>query len=54
MTHPALRGLESVRYERLDPSLLFCGGPTVIRAVETLAEIRGEIDKPSPLQGRES
>ena len=54
LTHPALRGLESVRYERLDPSLLFCGGPTVIRAVETLAEIRREIDKPSPLQGRES
>ena len=30
LTHPALRALEGVRYERLDPSLLFCGGPTVI------------------------
>jgi iron complex transport system substrate-binding protein len=40
LTHPALRRLEGVRYERLDPALLYCGGPTVIRAVERLAEIR--------------
>jgi iron complex transport system substrate-binding protein len=40
LTHPVLQRLEDVRYERLDPTLLFCGGPTVIRAVERLAEIR--------------
>jgi iron complex transport system substrate-binding protein len=40
LTHPVLRRLQGVRYERLDPSLLYCGGPTVIRAVERLAEIR--------------
>ncbi len=40
LTPPVLRGLEGVRYERLDPALLYCGGPTVIRAVERLAEIR--------------
>ena len=40
LTHPAVRSLEGVRYERFDPSLLFCGGPTVVRAVERLAEIR--------------
>jgi iron complex transport system substrate-binding protein len=40
LTHPVLRRLEGVRYERFDSSLLFCGGPTVIRAAERLAEIR--------------
>ena len=43
LTHPVLRRLEGVRYERLDPSLLYCGGPTVIRAVERLAEIRRSV-----------
>jgi len=43
LTHPVLRGLEGLRYERLDPSLLFCGGPTVIRAAQRLAEIRANI-----------
>ena len=43
LTHPALRALEGVRYERLAPSLLYCGGPSVIRAVGRLAEIRGEV-----------
>jgi len=40
LTHPAVRSLEGVHYETFDPSLLFCGGPTVIRAVERLAEVR--------------
>jgi iron complex transport system substrate-binding protein len=43
LTHPVLRELEGVRYERLDPALLFCGGPTVIRAAERLAEIRASV-----------
>ena len=43
LTHPVLRALEGVRYERFDSSLLFCGGPTVIRAAERLAEIRGSL-----------
>ena len=43
LTHPALRGLEGVRYERLDPALLFCGGPTVVRAAERLAALRDAI-----------
>ena len=49
LNHPVLRGLEGVRYERLDPTLLFCGGPTVIRAAGRLAEIRAQI--PLPLAG---
>lgn len=40
LTHPVLREVEEMSYERLDPSLLFCGGPTIIRAVERLAEVR--------------
>jgi iron complex transport system substrate-binding protein len=43
LTHPVLRRLESMRYERLDPALLYCGGPTVIRAAERLAEIRASV-----------
>jgi iron complex transport system substrate-binding protein len=48
LTHPVLRTLEGLRYERLDPSLLYCGGPTVVRAAETLAKIR---KKPLPFRG---
>lgn len=40
LTHPALRRLEGVRYEQFDSSLLYCGGPTIIRATARLAEIR--------------
>ena len=40
LTHPALRSLAGVRYERFESSLLFCGGPTVVRAAERLAAIR--------------
>ncbi len=53
LTHPVLRRLEGVRYERFDPALLFCGGPTVVRAVERLAEIRaGMAQGPSTGSGR--
>jgi iron complex transport system substrate-binding protein len=49
LAHPALRQLDGVRYERLDPALLFCGGPTIVRAVKRLAEIRAAM--PLPLAG---
>ncbi len=56
MAHPALRGLKHVRQFRLDPALEWCGGPTIIRAVERLAEIRavlGQAPPPTPpLKGR--
>lgn len=38
--HPALKQLENTRVETLDPSLLYCGGPTIIRAAERLGAIR--------------
>ncbi|MEO6041013.1 MAG: ABC transporter substrate-binding protein [Croceibacterium sp.] len=40
LTHPALRHLAGAAYARLDPALLYCGGPTIIRASARLAEIR--------------
>ncbi|HVR92107.1 MAG TPA: ABC transporter substrate-binding protein [Novosphingobium sp.] len=40
LAHPALAALKSTRRERLAPALLWCGGPTIIRAVERLAEVR--------------
>jgi iron complex transport system substrate-binding protein len=49
LTHPVLRRIEGMHYEPLDHGLLWCGGPTVIRAVERLAEIRATV--PLPLAG---
>jgi iron complex transport system substrate-binding protein len=40
LAHPALAALADTRRERLDPSLLWCGGPTIIRAAERLAAVR--------------
>jgi iron complex transport system substrate-binding protein len=38
--HPALRKLAGTRVETFDPGLLYCGGPTIIRAMERLGTIR--------------
>ena len=43
LTHPALRHLAGTRYARLESSLLWCGGPTIIRAADRLAQVRREI-----------
>jgi iron complex transport system substrate-binding protein len=43
LAHPALRHLDGTRYATLDPSLLYCGGPTIIRAAERLGELRRAI-----------
>ena len=40
LSHPALDALATTRRERFDPSLLYCGGPTIIRAVRRLAQVR--------------
>ena len=40
LTHPALRRVKGMHYASLDPTLLFCGGPTIERAARRLAEIR--------------
>ncbi|WFL76696.1 ABC transporter substrate-binding protein [Altererythrobacter arenosus] len=38
--HPALARLKETKVAALDPTLLYCGGPTIIRAAERLAAIR--------------
>lgn len=43
LAHPALARLAETRRERLDPSLLWCGGPTIARAAERLAEVRDTV-----------
>ncbi len=48
--HPALRAVPGMQVARFDPSLLYCGGPTVIRAMERLRAIRAELS-PLPLAG---
>ena len=46
LNHPVLRRLNGVRYERLDPALLYCGGPTIVRAAHRLAETRATVSLP--------
>ena len=43
LAHPALAALKDTRRERLDPALLWCGGPTIVRAAERLADIRAHL-----------
>ncbi|MCP5383660.1 MAG: ABC transporter substrate-binding protein [Altererythrobacter sp.] len=40
--HPALGALTQTRVAKFDPSLLYCGGPTIIRAMERLEMIPRE------------
>jgi iron complex transport system substrate-binding protein len=40
LSHPALDALAGTRRARFDASLLWCGGPTIVRAVERLAQVR--------------
>ena len=39
-SHPALENLAGMRRESFDTRLIYCGGPTIIRAAQRLAEIR--------------
>lgn len=41
--HPALARVPQMQRAAFDPSLLYCGGPTIIRAAERLAEIRRSV-----------
>ncbi len=40
LRHPALAALQGTARARLDPALLWCGGPTIVRAAHRLAEVR--------------
>lgn len=43
LRHPALSALRATRREPYPSALLWCGGPTVIKAAERLAQIRGKV-----------
>jgi iron complex transport system substrate-binding protein len=43
LAHPALRHLAGTRYERFPANLLWCGGPTVIKAAGRLAQARASM-----------
>jgi len=40
LSHPVLQQLENVRYETFDSALLYCGGPSIPRALARLTQIR--------------
>jgi len=40
LAHPALDRMAGTRTAQLDPSLLWCGGPTIIRAARRLSQVR--------------
>ncbi len=46
--HPALDALPDMQRAAFDPGLLYCGGPTIIRAMERLEEVREQIEAESP------
>jgi iron complex transport system substrate-binding protein len=60
LRHPALAGLRGTKREQLEPSLLWCGGPTIIRAAARLGEVRASLamartsPQPPPLERRGS
>lgn len=43
LAHPVLDRLEGTARRQLDPRFLYCGGPTIIDAVQRLAQIRSEL-----------
>ena len=40
LAHPALRGLNGTLRAPLDPALLWCGGPSIVRTAARLGEVR--------------
>lgn len=44
LRHPVLRQLDGAHYETFDSALLYCGGPTIPRALERLRAIRAGIE----------
>lgn len=45
LAHPALARLEHTRKVPFDSTLLWCGGPTIVRAVDALARLRRELGR---------
>lgn len=51
LSHPALAALKETRRVPFDAALLWCGGPTIVRTAETLAQVRREVDRARTRQG---
>jgi len=51
LTHPVLRHADGIAWREFDPKLTFCAGPTIIRALARLQEIRADLKTPLPLAG---
>ncbi|GAA0276375.1 ABC transporter substrate-binding protein [Alteraurantiacibacter aestuarii] len=43
LTHQVLGKMQGTAYRDFDPALLYCGGPTIIRALARLAQVRASI-----------
>ncbi|MEO6093171.1 MAG: ABC transporter substrate-binding protein [Novosphingobium sp.] len=52
LRHPALAALTETRRAALDPSLLWCGGPTIVRAAERLGQVRRGVAARHPRDAR--
>ena len=51
LTHPVLRQVQGMEYQRFDSALLYCGGPTIIRALARLKKIRADVTPLPPAGG---
>ncbi len=54
LRHPALRAMQGTSRASLDPALLWCGGPTIIRAAGMLKEVRRMVGRKSPRSLRQA
>lgn len=52
LAHPALRSLSGTMRATFAPNLLYCGGPTIIRAAARLAEVRRAVLPATSKPGR--
>lgn len=43
LSHPVLQHLPGTRYASFDPALLYCGGPSIIRTLDRLTQIRNSL-----------
>lgn len=51
LDHPALRALKGTARAEFPVGLLYCGGPTIIRAAARLAAVRHAVESGTPLPG---
>lgn len=43
LTHPALAGIPGMQRATYDPALLYCGGPSIIGALDRLSQVRRQL-----------